>query len=144
MEWEPVARDHERSGRVAAAIGQASAAGQAIWVWGNETEIYLAADRDSATRYSYLYPLVTPGYSSPGMVAKALGQLEAAPPALVIDAGSVRPGWAGFQQLLIARPLVSDGRDLDILDPLRDFVARNYEELAEVDGWVIYRLRQPG
>jgi hypothetical protein len=142
MEFEPVARDHQRSGGLASVIQAETGADDQIWVWGNETELYLAADRPSATRYSYLYPLVTPGYSTPEMVAATLRQLEAAPPALVIDAGSVRPGWPGFQQLLIPRPLVSDGRDLDILDPLRTFIAARYEELEIVDGWVIYRLRQ--
>jgi hypothetical protein len=138
MELPPVRRDHERSTALAPVIQRLTGDGEEIWVWGNETEIYLAADRPSATSYSYLYPLVTPGYTTPATVARALGQLEADPPALIVDAGSVQPGWPGFQQLLIPRPLVSDGRDLDILDPLRDFVRANYEQGDVVDGWVIY------
>ncbi len=45
------------------------------------------------------------------------------------------------RQLLIPRPLASDGRDVDLLDPLRAFVAENYDELTTADGWVIYELR---
>lgn len=140
MELAPVAADHRRSAALAPVIQSATSADDAMWVWGNEPEIYLAADRPSATRYSYLYPLVTPGYATAQMVADALAQLEADPPALVVDAGSARPGLAGFQRLLLPRPMVSDGRDLDILDPLRAFVAAHYEEGPTVDGWVVYRL----
>jgi hypothetical protein len=141
MEWSPVLRDHERSTALAAVIDAETDPNQAIWVWGNETELYLAADRPSATRYSYLYPLVTPGYATARMVAGALAQLEAEPPALIVDAGSAGPGLPGFQELLIPRPLTSDGRDLDLLDPLRAFVRDRYEQGPTVDGWVIYRLR---
>jgi len=141
MEWLPVWRDHERSERVADAIRASTGAEDAIWVWGNEPQLYLLADRPAATAYAYLYPLVTPGYTTPAMIQAALADLEADPPTLVVDAGSRAPGIVGFQQLLIPRPLTSDGRDLDILDPLRDFVGERYDESATVDGWVIYALR---
>ncbi|HET6379433.1 MAG TPA: hypothetical protein VFH63_00145, partial [candidate division Zixibacteria bacterium] len=59
-----------------------------------------------------------------------------------VDAGSREPGVVGFQQLLIPRPLTSDGRDLDILDPLRDFVRGHYTEGQIVDGWVLYLFTQ--
>jgi 4-amino-4-deoxy-L-arabinose transferase-like glycosyltransferase len=141
MEWLPVWRDHERSERVAEAIRASTGPDDAIWVWGNEPQLYLGAQRSVATAFSYLYPLVTPGYTTPTMIQATLADLEADPPALVIDAGSRAPGVVGFQQLLIPRPLTSDGRDLDILDPLRDFVGERYDEAATVDGWVIYALR---
>ncbi len=37
--------------------------------------------------------------------------------------------------------MASDGRDLDLLDPIRDFVSDNYDQLTVSDGWVIYELR---
>ena len=41
---------------------------------------------------------------------------------------------------LIERPVVSDGRDLDILDPMREVVAERYRLLEVVDGWPVYEL----
>ncbi|HET6381253.1 MAG TPA: hypothetical protein VFH63_09550, partial [candidate division Zixibacteria bacterium] len=128
FEWLPVARDHERSLRVAEAIRAQTDEGDTIWVWGNEPQLYLAAERRSATHYDYLYPLVTPGYTTAEMVADTAADLAAEPPPVIVDAGSREPGVVGFQQLLIPRPLTSDGRDLDILDPLRDFVRGHYTE----------------
>ena len=63
------------------------------------------------------------------------------PPAVVVDAGSDAPGQPGFLPLLIDRPVTTDGRDLDLLDPLRAFVADRYDLVATVAGWPIYVLR---
>jgi hypothetical protein len=142
MELGPILRDHERSLAVASVIRERPSADGRVWVWGNEPEVYLDARELSTTPYVYLYPLVTPGYGSQELVARALQALEADPPAFIIDAGSSAPGQPGFQQLLIPRPLASDGRDLDLLDPLRAFVRDRYEELAVADGWVVYALRE--
>ena len=60
---------------------------------------------------------------------------------MVVDAGSDSPGAPGFLPLLIPRPVLTDGRDLDLLDPLRAFVAANYELAATVEGWPVYVLR---
>jgi hypothetical protein len=138
MEWLPVARDHERSERVATAIRDLTAEDEPIWIWGNEPQLYLEASRQSATAYPYLYPLVTPGYTTPAMVEAAATSLRADSPRVIVDAGSRAPGVVGFQQLLIPRPLTSDGRDLDILDPLRTVVREGYAQAETVDGWVLY------
>ena len=76
-------------------------------------------------------------------MANTLEALEADPPAFIVDAGSPAPGQPGFQPLLIARPLMSDGRDLDLLDPLRAFVRDRYAEVEIADGWVVYGWREP-
>jgi len=140
MEWSALARQRERVDRVGDAIEGASAPGDTIWVWGNVPQLYQAAHRAPATFYSYLYPLVSPGYTTPGMIAATLRDLTSHPPILIIDAGSSAPKAPGLPALLIPRPLVSDGRDLDLLDPLRAFVRERYIELEVVDGWVIYLL----
>ena len=144
FEWLPVARDHERSERVAEAIREISTPDDSIWVWGNETQLYLLAQRPLSTPYDYLYPLVTPRYSTEALIATTLHALEAQPPVVIVDAGSRAPGVAGFQELIIPRPLTSDGRNLDILDTLRAFVRGRYDEVDRVDGWVLYRLRGAG
>jgi hypothetical protein len=138
MEFVPIARDHNRIRLVADAVRQRTTTAEPIWVWGNEPAIYLEADRRNSTAYSYLYPLVTPGYATPRMVEEVVASLQADPPRLIIDAGSDAPRAPGFQPLLIDRPVASDGRDLDLLDPVRAFVAANYRQSTTIDGWVVY------
>lgn len=112
-------------------------------VWGNEPYLYSLAERSPATRYSYLYPLTTPEYSTQYQVDGVLRALEANPPAVVVDAGSSAPGEPGFLPLLIDRPIAREGRELDLLDPLRAFVAARYRLDEIVSGWPIYVLRNP-
>lgn len=113
-----------------------------LLVWGNEPRLYTLADRAPATRYSYLYPLTTPRYSTAAQVDEVLRTLEDHPPTVVVDVGSTAPGQPGFLPLLIDRPVASEGRDLDLLDPLRAFVAAHYRLDEVVSGWPIYVLRQ--
>jgi hypothetical protein len=86
-------------------------------------------------------PLTTPGYSTPAMIDQMARALADDPPSVIVDAGSDAPGLPGFLPLLIDRPVLTDGRNLDLLDPLRAFVAARYELAATVAGWPIYVLR---
>ena len=113
-----------------------------VLVWGNEPRLYDLAGRTPATAYAYLYPLTTPGYSTPALIDDVRRELTSHPPAIVIDAGSDGPGQPGFLPLLIDRPVTTDGRDLDLLDPLRAFVADRYDLASTVAGWPIYLLKQ--
>lgn len=110
-------------------------------VWGNQPHLYDLASRSPATAYAYLYPLTTPGYSTPALIGDLVRELADHPPAVVVDAGSDVPGQPGFLPLLIDRTVTTDGRDLDLLDPLRAFVVDRYELAATVAGWPIYVLR---
>ena len=112
-----------------------------ILVWGNRAELYLAAERRPAIRYSFLYPLTTPGYVDSELIQQVLSDLVTDPPVLVVDAGSSQPGSPGFLPLLIDRPVAPEGREADMLRPLREFIGTNYELVAEGAGWPIYRLR---
>jgi hypothetical protein len=138
MESDPVAADNRRADAVAGVIRSTTAGGETIWVWGNKPQLYLAARRRDATAYDYLYPLVTPGYGSAAQIDKTLESLRERTPAVIVDAGSFEPGAPGFQPLLIPRPVASDGRDLDLLGPLRSYVAAHYRASATVAGWVVY------
>lgn len=112
-----------------------------LLVWGKEARLYDLAGRAPATRYIYFYPLTTPGYSTAAMIDEVARALAADPPAVVVDAGSDAPGAPGFLPLLIQRRVLTDGRDLDLLDPLRAFVAEHYDLAAIVAGWPVYVLR---
>ena len=141
LELLPIHFRHQRSVATAAVIRDTTQRGDTIFVWGNSTQLYLDADRRAAGPYSYLYPLTTPGYSRPGRVNALVRDLQADPPRLIIDAGSPSPGAGGFLPLLVDRPVGTDGRTLDLLDPLREFIAANYVELTREPGWIVYALR---
>jgi hypothetical protein len=141
MELSPISADHDRAVISANVIDQESAQTDRVWIWGNEPELYLQSGRQSVTAYPYLYALVTPGYTTPRLIETVLASLQSDPPKLIVDAGSSAPGEPGFQSLLIPRPLASDGRDLDLLDPLRAFVRERYREVSRQGGWVVYARR---
>lgn len=141
MSFVAVMRDHPRSVAVATAIRNVTAADDRVWVWGNEPQVYLYAGRRQATRYAYLLPLVTPGYTTSQQVASVVADLAADPPGAIVDVGSPGPGQPGFAPLLLSRPVASDGRDYDILDPIRQFVRERYELATIAEGWVVYRLK---
>jgi hypothetical protein len=136
MEIAPVADAHARIEAVAGRLRDLPPG--SMLVWGNQPGLYDLADRAPATLYSYLYPLTTPGYSTPAMVGTVAHALADHPPAVVVDAGSTAPGQPGFLPLLIDRPVATDGRDLDLLGPLRAFVAAHYHLAETVAGWPIY------
>lgn len=139
MQMAPVADRSARMQAVAERIEHLH--GATLLVWGNEPRLYELSGRAPATRYSYLYPLTTPRYSTTADVEEVARRLAADPPAVVVDAGSSAPGQPGFLPLLIGRAITTDGRDLDLLDPLRAFVAEHYELVDTVAGWPIYVLR---
>jgi hypothetical protein len=129
-----------QSRSVAEALGE-PAPGETMLVWGNQPYLYRLADRAPAMRYPFLLPLMTPGYATPDLIASVRAELEADPPVFVVDAGSPGVGLPGLPPLLLDRPVGLEGRDVDLLDPLRDFVRENYEQTQVVDGWPVYRLR---
>lgn len=139
MEVAPVADAHARMAAVSEQLHDLPAG--TMLVWGNQPGLYDVADRAPATRYSYMYPLTTRGYSSPALIGAVARSLADQAPAVVVDAGSNAPGQPGFLPLLIDRPIATDGRDLDLLDPLRAFVASHYRLAATIAGWPIYVLR---
>jgi len=138
MELDGISKNSTRLQAVASRIQDLP--GSSLLVWGNEPRLYDLAGRIPATRYSYLYPLTTPGYSTASMVDEVVRQLTSAPPLLVVDAGSDAPGQPGFLPLLVQRRITTDGRDLDLLNPVRVFVSEHYTLMGIVAGWPIYVL----
>jgi hypothetical protein len=139
MALESRAAKAAHSRAIASWIGANSQPGDSIFVWGNAPEVYLDANRPPASPYVYLLPLTTPGYVSEPIVEGVLADWTAAPPAVIIDAGSPSPGAAGAPPLLIQRPVsAGDGRTVDLLGPLRAFVQERYQLAATIEGWPIY------
>jgi hypothetical protein len=141
MQLTPIQDESARMDAVAARLRQLSSG--TLLVWGNEPRLYDLSGRAPATRYSYLYPLTTPGYTTDAMIEDVAREIDADPPEVIVDAGSSAPGQPGFLPLLIDRPIATDGRDIDLLDPLRSFVREHYDLAATVAGWPIYVFRSP-
>jgi hypothetical protein len=111
-----------------------------ILVWGVDAGIYLAAERAPAGRYPYDLPLVTHGYSTTSMIATWVDALAAAPPRVIVDSEAASGHWAEDADFLRPPPPgAAGGRDLDLLEPFRDWVKANYELVAEIAGRKIYQ-----
>jgi hypothetical protein len=138
--WDELATENHSARAVANVIASGSSGSETVFVWGNRPQVYYLADRAPASRYLYLAPLTTPGYSSPAQIAEVLVTWEQAPPAFIVDAGSREPGAPGLPPLLLPRPISANGRDYDVLEPMRDFVQEHYALLGIVEGWPVYEL----
>jgi hypothetical protein len=142
MEAAPLAANARRLQTVASYIRGTGREAGTMLVWGNQPRLYDLAHRAPATQFSYFYPLTTGGYTTQAMIDDVARQLVEHPPLFVVDAGSSSPGEPGFLPLLLPRPIATDGRDLDLLDPLREFVAARYHLAGVVAGWPVYVLRR--
>ena len=104
-----------------------------------DANVYLASGIIPAGRYPYLMPLVTPGYTTPDMIAAWIADLENEPPQIIVDSEAANPYWSDDSDFLRPPPPgEAGGRDLDLLDPLRDFVRANYAFVIEIDGRKLY------
>jgi hypothetical protein len=124
IEWE-------LAGQVGEAMRPAERDGT-VFVWGFAPDIHLRTELSPATRYVYLYPLTTPGYSSAEQVEELVAAWRRTPPSFVVDAGRSSRDGAAFAVS------ADDGRTLDLLDPVREEIAERYRPLQSVGPWTIY------
>jgi hypothetical protein len=141
-----VAEAPTHSGPVAATIGRwirdNTRPSDTVLVWGLDSAIYLVADRAPAGRYPYDRPLVTPGYTTPAMIARWVAELAAQPPHVIVDSEAANSYWAdGSDFLRPPPPGAAGGRSIDLLDPLRQWVSANYLLVKEIDGHKVYELQ---
>lgn len=97
--------------------------GELVLVWGAEPAVNFLADRPAPTRYSYLAPLQTTGYTTAAMIDEFQSDLQRRPPALIIDT-SLMQGM----HMPIATPLRKRWR------PEPGYVPRR--ELVRVADWI--------
>jgi len=110
-----------------------------ILVWGLDAGVYLVAERAPAGRYPYHLPLVTPGYTTPALIANWVADLSAHPPLVIVDSEAADGFWAEDDDFLRApAPGTDGGRTIDMLDPLRAWATANYRFVTEIDGRKIY------
>ena len=132
-------RDRDRA--AAAFVTTHTAPDDPVLVWGNAPMVYQLSGTRPAWRYTYLLPLLTPGYVSDRLVAQLVDDLERAQPCYIIDAGSPLRGQAGLPPLLVDRPLTPSERRVDLLAPVRAYVRDAYDEVDDVSGWPVYQRR---
>lgn len=94
-----------------------------LFVWGNNAALYVGSDRAPYDRYVYQFPMTTAGYWSSQKTAELVAEWTDSPPAVVVESPSLVP---------LFRPVTAsnDGRGLDTLGTLRDFVRAHYRLAA--------------
>lgn len=85
--WQPGKLDHGPDPSRTAVIrflNERSAAGDSLQVWDAEDGLYLHTGLRPATRFSYYYPLLTPGYADSAMIRDFVRALEHSRPRWVV------------------------------------------------------------
>ena len=109
-------------------------------MWGHAPEMYYESGLRPASRWISLPGLMTDGYVTPEHVERVVNELNSLRPAAIIDASS----WGGtlvtfplLQSGSLSRP---EGRYVDELDPVRNFVRAHYVFARDVAEWPAYSL----
>lgn len=119
-------------GDVIGYVERETAADDTVLLWGAEAEVNFFTGRSAPSRYVYQYPLYSDGYTDLEMVGAFLDDLEAGPPALIVDTGNAdAPLWrfAVESPDTAARVAALRGR---------------YAVGDTVGGWTVYRLKDRG
>lgn len=119
--------------------------GQRILVWGAEPDVYLQSKRAGASRFTYAYPLLTPGYGDTELIERFLEDLKASRPALIVDASSRNPVVPSLYEW--DPDWSAEGyRVAPELEGLYRLLRAEYvaAEVVGPQGWIIYRRRAPG
>jgi len=94
-----------------------------VFLWGNDTYVYLAAGRDSYDNHVYQFPMVTAGYWTPARTADLLSSWEESPPPVIVETPAT-------VAMLRPQPDPALPPNYDTLDPLRAFVRAHYRLAA--------------
>ena len=122
------------------AIGQLSEADSTVLVWGAEPQVLALSARRAPSRYAYLYPLLTVGYGNADRAAQFADDLQACPPALVIDTSAtnaVIPPIDGNRRLAWTSTDAQYGLPAGF-QPVFEFLESNYVRIDSVGAWEMY------
>lgn len=131
---------------IVAEVRRACPPDTSVYVWGAETQVNFLAQRRSASRYVYLYPLQMPGFETGRRANELLSDLRSAPPCAIVAPVGTNPlippldivervGW---------QPLMSHERGAYSEAPFDGILAwidANYEPGPSPDGWIVLRAR---
>jgi MFS family permease len=122
------------------AIGQLTEADSTVLVWGAEPQVLALANRQAPSRYAYLYPLLTIGYADADRVTEFADDLQAHPPALVIDTSAtngVIPPMDGDRRLAWTSTDAQYGLPPGFASVF-EFLQSNYYRVDSVRAWDVY------
>lgn len=111
-----------------------------VFVWGHAPEIYYLSGLRPASRYVSLPALMTEGWATPAHIEGVVNELRSLRPTAVIDASSWGGSFVTFSLLQESTLSTHDGRYVDALDPIRDFVRARYAVAGNVAEWPAYSL----
>jgi len=130
----------EATGAVTKYVANHTDATETVLVWGNDAWINFLSRRRSPTRYVYQYPLFVARYTNTERVASFLAELEANPPALivepVVDTDEVQPLDRSRRDAVQHRLVTPAG-----MQAVFDFVCQRYARATEIGGTIIYEQR---
>jgi hypothetical protein len=113
-----------------------------LFVWGHAPDVYYVSGLRPSSRYVSLPALMTEGWASAARAQAVVNELSARRPAVVIDASSWGGGLVTFPMLRPGALPPSQGRYIDTLDPVRDFVRSRYTFAREIGDWTAYSLSE--
>ncbi len=105
-----------------------------VFVWGDDTRVYLYSNRSPYDQFVYQYPLVTPGYWSVDRTSALLAEWESSPPSVIVDGPGAVPMFRASPTDFDS----SDLRNLDTLGPLRDYARQHYRLAATFPDHDVY------
>ena len=138
----PISECQSTACAAAAYIQTSTSADDHVLMWGAETSLNYVTHRQSPSRFTYQYPLYTPGYQNNGMIENFLGDIKRNPPALIIDTSpsnefippierSAREKWVLGSQSY---------RMLPEMEVVFEYIASNYvlKERIGQNQWLVY------
>ena len=119
-----------------------------LLMWGVQAEYNFLSGRPAPTRFVYQLPLYRLAYQRPALIEEFYGDLQANPPALIVDTSStnanippldpaLRQNWPGDEDTV--------NGTLPEMEAVFQFIADHYQRVDEVGdaGWVAYQYVNP-
>lgn len=115
-----------------------------VLVWGAETRINFASQRQSPTRFSYQTPLYTRGYDTANAISLFMRDIRQHQPQLIIDASQESDGFPSLQANTLEPNAFFDLRYgiTTEIEQFYEYVAVHYTKTTEIgpDHWSMYWL----
>ncbi len=137
-----IARDRSRELHLVETVKHNSRSNDTILVWGNLVRIYLLAERDSPTRFSYQTPLVESDYAEKSDFDEFISEVKNARPAVIIDTRHSRLPPLDEESRRDWQPPRRYLHDPAVFQDLFDFLETEYRLIEEIDRFRVYAINR--